>query len=688
MNDSLRTCLPRTFGAFLGRFPRPTAIQTQAVPAILEGRDVLLCAPTAGGKTEAFAAPCAERLLAQPRPPSAGANPGDAGARRGAGRGSELEESVEWLLVSPTRALANDLHRRLEARMHTVGLSLGRYTGERKERSATRWPRALICTPESLDSLLSRRAHVLAQVRQVVIDEVHVLDGTVRGDQLRVLLHRLARAVEGDLQRIAASATLGHAAEVGRRYLVDPWLCEAQGERKVKAKSFAGTAPKAMAKHLTELARGGLRKVLIFVPSRRDVDELAQALHGKTPFGPMVFAHHGSLSQAVRERTERQFHDAPAAVAVATQTLELGIDIGTVDYVLLSSPPANVASLMQRIGRGGRRGEVIRFGYAWRNSGEEFRFRVMARAGVRGDLLVEPYGFRASVLVQQAACIAGGAGYVSLARLRACLPPTLADRFPDRDLVDLLRRMVESEALEPGREGRFVLSPEWEQRYDRGTLHSNLADPGGKDVVDRLTGEVVARIGQRPDGARTVQLGGAGRRVVSESERRVLTDAGGSGAGVRYVSQGSPLTSFALGRALATELGAPANGLLVLRGEGPLWLVHGLGTMGGLLLAAYLAEIGVLVTDQPTAVTLRIPRAPDPWVPPEPSFVSDFVRRHKARLVRLGQLGPFHRLLPPHVAEATLVETSGLLPVVEFLSRATWEGPRALSEVDPAVLHL
>ena len=663
----LSQVLPRTYGAFLGRFERPTAIQMQAVPAILQGRDVLLCAPTAGGKTEAYAAPCAELVLA----------------------GQGHPDQVEWVLVSPTRALANDLHRRLVARMDTVGLALGRYTGEHKERTLKRWPRALIVTPESLDSLLARRPHVLAKVSLVVVDEVHVLDGSVRGDQLRILLHRLQSACEGPLQRIAASATVGHAREVADRYLREAVLCEAEGDRRVKAKSFAGTGADAMAKHLTQLARSGLRKVLIFVPSRRDVDELSQALRGKTLFGPQVFAHHGSLSQSVRERTERQFHDAPAAVAVATNTLELGIDIGTVDYVLLSSPPASVASLMQRIGRGGRRGETIRFGYAWRDSGEEFRFRVMAKAGVRGDLLGDPYGFRASVIVQQAACLAGGQGYVSLKRLVAILPPKLRARITDAHLAEILRNMVEAEWLEPGRQGRFVLSPALEERYDRGTVHSNLSDPGGKDVVDRLTGDVVGRIGQRPEGVTTVQMGGAGRKVVSESNRRVLTDSGGTGAGVRYVSQGSPLTSLALGRALAEALGARSNEVLLLRGDrGPLWVVHGLGTLGGLLLASYLAELGVLVLAEPTPVVLRIQAPPDPWIPPERGVVVDFVRRHRNRLVRLASLGPYHRLLPAELGEEVLLETSGLLQVGEFLAAAVWEPPRPLSEVDPAVIHL
>jgi len=573
--------------------------------------------------------------------------------------------------------------------MDALGLPLGRYTGEHKERSAHAWPQALVVTPESLDSLLARRPHVLAHVQCVVVDEIHVLDGTVRGDQLRLLLHRLEQVALGPVQRIAASATVDHAADLAARYLRDASLCVAEGDRAVKGKSFAGTSPKAVAKHLRELARAGLRKILVFVPSRRDVDQLSLALRGQAPFGDRIFAHHGSLSQPVRERTERQFHDAPAAVAVATTTLELGIDIGSVDYVLLCSPPASVASLMQRIGRGGRRRGTIRFGYAWRDSGEEFRFQVMARAGVRGQYLEEPYGFRASVLVQQALCLAGGQGYVTLARLQAILPPAVAEGIDSGCLTDLLLSMVDKRLLEPSKSGRFVLNEATEARYERGSLHSNLADTGGIDLVDRLTGEVVGQLSRRPTDMNRVAIGGAGRRLVRSAGDRILTDASGDGGGVDYAARGTPLTSFALGRAMAEALGASAQGMLLVRGAGTLRLVHGLGTLGGLFLASLLGEQGcVFPGGVPTAVALPLAFDPGPWSDPGPQAVHEFLRRHRAKLVRLAGMGPYHRVLPAQLAEESLYAASGLEAVADFLATAQFDEPVELSAVPPALLHL
>jgi len=114
----VRDLLPRTFPAFLGRFPRLTAIQEEGVPAILAGRDVLLAAPTATGKTEAYAAPLAEHILEGERAP------------------------FSVLIVSPTRALANDLKRRLEERMAHVGVTFGATPGSTRngwEDAGRRW---------------------------------------------------------------------------------------------------------------------------------------------------------------------------------------------------------------------------------------------------------------------------------------------------------------------------------------------------------------------------------------------------------------------------------------------------------------------------------------------------------------------------------------------------------------------
>ncbi|MCA9001797.1 MAG: DEAD/DEAH box helicase, partial [Planctomycetes bacterium] len=661
---SVRRALPRTYSAFLGRFDRPSEIQVSGVPLVLAGGDVLLCAPTASGKTESYCAPAVESILSQ--------------------RVLGQDPVPRLLLVSPTRALANDLHRRLQGAMDTLHVPLGRYTGEHKERKLGKLPEVMIVTPESLDSLLARRSEVLAGVRTVVVDEIHVLDGTSRGDQLRFLLHRLENVAETRPQRIGASATVADPEALAKRYLRDPEVCEAAGHRKLKAKSFKGTTPTAMASHLDVLAKAGLRKILIFVPSRKDVDELSMGLKGRSLFRDRIFAHHGSLSKSHREHTERSFHDAPAAVAVATMTLELGIDIGSVDYVILSSPPANVASLMQRIGRGGRRRDTIRFGYAWRDVGEEFRIKVMARAGAHGDLLQDGYGLRAGVIVQQAASLAGAFGHVTAKRLFSVVPEDLRETFPLEMCQAILDSMVQAEWLERPRSGRYVLTESIEARYEFGSLHSNLDGATGVEVIDRLTGDVVGKV--RGESASQVAMGGAGRRVVQHQGDRILTDKGKGGEGAQYETKGSPLTSFALGRALAEGLGAGPKELLQVQQDGAIRLVHGLGTLGGLFLSALLVDEGMATgSGKPTPVSVALPRPIEylPLVTPE--RMADFLKSYPAKLARLCGMGPYHGILPEEMRMESLEEVAGLQRIADFLNTATLREPDFADALPPAV---
>ena len=176
-------------------FGKLRPIQLAAIPKILEGNNVLITAPTAGGKTEAVAAPLCELLK----------------ANRWA--------ALSIVLVTPTRALVNDLFHRLERPFHDLGVALARKTGDHPlpEKSSEQF---VITTPESLESLLTRNRERLIRVRAIVMDEIHLLDGTPRGDQLRFLLGRLdiyLQSKRGDivhpLQRLALSATLPNPAQ-------------------------------------------------------------------------------------------------------------------------------------------------------------------------------------------------------------------------------------------------------------------------------------------------------------------------------------------------------------------------------------------------------------------------------------------------------------------------------------------
>lgn len=643
-----RKLLPRTFGPWFGRFEALTEVQRLAIPPLVAGRDVLICSPTASGKTEAYGAPAAE---------IAAAHAGD---------------SAAVVIVSPTRALANDLRRRLEGPIGLVHLTLGRYTGEHKERIAGRLPNVVITTPEALDSLLARRPEVLAATRMVVLDEIHVLDNTPRGDQLRLLLHRLDSAARTPPQRAAASATVDRPEELAARYLRDPCVVAVPGVRKILGRAFDGVEFDHMARHLDELARAGFRKVLVFCRKREQVETYASKLMRRTLYEEHVFPHHGSLAQSVRERTERLFHAAQSAVCFATLTLEMGIDIGTVDYVLLAGVPADVASVLQRIGRGGRRGDVTRAGFAVENAAQHHVLTTMFRLGKEGRLCGGPYAFRAGVLVQQALVLACAGAWLEVRQLEAVLPPDVRREIGADAAAGIVDAMVEAELLEPAGNGRFVPSEAVERRYTRGTLHSNIAEEPSIEVVDRITGDVIGSVGVSEN--RHLALGGGERVVVKEGDGRILTDRSRNARAARYRSTGSPSVSLALGRAVVEALGVAPGAIDLVPLEGRSVLVHGLGTAGSLLLLDALGRTfgaSAIESASPYAVTL----ATDPVDLPRPGE-SDVERLTSSRLKgleKLTTLGPFGKLVPRSERERFVRRLLGLDEVAAYLAAARLE---------------
>ncbi|MBM4387078.1 MAG: DEAD/DEAH box helicase, partial [Deltaproteobacteria bacterium] len=200
MEDSkIRSLLGRTYAPFFSRFGGFTDIQREAIPPIIEGKNLFLISPAATGKTEAAAAPVIERLLAGGAP-----------------------EPVAILYAAPTRALVNDLEKRLLEPVERTGLSFAVRTGERREIKALKPPHFLVTTPESLDSILCRTPRILKKIKAVILDELHLIDGTYRGDQMRILLNRL-RSFAGrvDFQTVAMSATAPDPQKMGERYMAD-----------------------------------------------------------------------------------------------------------------------------------------------------------------------------------------------------------------------------------------------------------------------------------------------------------------------------------------------------------------------------------------------------------------------------------------------------------------------------------
>lgn len=500
-----RRALRRTWGVFFQRFGRLLPIQAEAIPPLLAGRDALLSAPTATGKTEAAVAPLLERLLASGAPPGG------------------------LVYVAPTRALVNDLDRRLAGACRDLGLTLAVRTGDRRELKTASPPHFLLTTPESLDSLLCRAPAVFRGTRALVLDEIHQVDGNYRGDQLRVLVRRLERAAGRRLQSAALSATLADAEATAARYLSAPCVCRAGSGRDLDLR-LAGSLAEAVG-----ILRAAKRlKAVLFCNRRADVEAVATRLPAERLWpADAVFAHHGSLPRPFRERTEAALRRREWGICAATMTLELGMDIGDVSAVVLLGPPPTAASFQQRIGRACRReGTIFVVGIA---ESEWERELFEAYAGLARDGRVEggSYAPDLSVVVQQAFSILyahpGGVAPAELAALLAPLAPGSADVL--RDILDHL----EAEGW-IRRTGRSVRA---ETRLmdlgERGRVHSNIPDAGEFEVVDTGTGEVITKAFLQVAVGSVVALAG---RVWE------VTEIGRKAVRVRRCPEGSAETRF------------------------------------------------------------------------------------------------------------------------------------------------
>ena len=314
-------------------------VQAAAASAILDGKNCVVLAPTAGGKTEAAFFP----LLSQ-------------------------MDREDWtpcsvIYVAPIRALLNNLEDRLGRYAALIGRRAFKWHGDvgasDKRGFVTDPADLLLTTPESLEvMLMSRRVpaeRLFRGLRAVVIDEIHAFVGDDRGGHLSAVLERLSRFCGKDVQRIGLSATVGNpdtilrwVAGSSRRdgVVVDPGGARKAPEIKL---DWVGNLANA-ARMVAQLHPG--KKRLVFVDSRRQVEALGQALR---ELGVDTYVTHSSLSLDERQAAEAAFQDGQDCVIVATSALELGIDIGDLDHVLQLDAPSTVAAFLQRMGRTGRR---------------------------------------------------------------------------------------------------------------------------------------------------------------------------------------------------------------------------------------------------------------------------------------------------------------------------------------------
>ena len=360
--DALALFHPAIQAWFRERFAAPTDVQARTWPRIAQGAHVLATAPTGSGKT------LAAFLWSLDRFASGEYRPG----------------RTRVLYVSPLKALNNDIHHNLlgplgqlretqgfpEIRVRTRS---GDSSQSDRQRMLRHPPEILITTPESLALLLTtaRGRQSLATVQTLILDEVHAVVANRRGVQLMTSVERLAW-LAGEFQRIALSATVkplpGVAAYIGGfRPTGAARPVEVVSGHEDKAIRLRVRFPEdarnaaANGKKIWDPLADSFRRViehnrsiLFFTNSRRLAEKIALKINEDQP-ATLAYAHHGALARDIRTEVERRLRSGELRAIVATSSLELGIDIGELDEVVLVQSPPSVAAALQRIGRAGHR---------------------------------------------------------------------------------------------------------------------------------------------------------------------------------------------------------------------------------------------------------------------------------------------------------------------------------------------
>jgi len=383
---------------FVGKFGTPTEPQEQGWPHILAGRTTLISAPTGSGKTLAAFLACIDRLVCK-------ALSGD------------LQDRTEVLYISPLKALGNDIQKNLEVPLgeilHRAGergllmpeIRTAVRTGDTlmHERRAMlkRPPHILVTTPESLYILLTaeRSRAILRDIGTVIVDEIHAVADDKRGAHLTLSLERLEALTHRPPVRIGLSATQKPIEEVAHflrgNGRPDPVIVNIGHQRQldvaveVPASALGPITTNEMwdevYDRLAELVNQN-RSTLVFVNTRRLVERVAHNLAERVG-EENVAAHHGSLSRRLRLAAEKRLKEGQIKVLVATSSLELGIDIGTVDLVIQISSPRAIAVALQRVGRSGHwRGAVPKGRFFATTRDDLLECAALVRAIRRGDL--------------------------------------------------------------------------------------------------------------------------------------------------------------------------------------------------------------------------------------------------------------------------------------------------------------
>ncbi|MGY1900766.1 DEAD/DEAH box helicase [Nocardia gipuzkoensis] len=495
-------------------------MQEQAGEALLAGDNAVILAPTAGGKTEAAIFPTLSQMV------------------------HNEPKGVGALYIAPIKALLNNQADRLGLYTEMVGLRRFVWHGDTPDHARRQFLREpaelLMTTPESLEVMLvSSRVDentLFADLRTVVIDEVHALAGSDRGAHLMSVLERLARISKHDVQRVGLSAT------VGNPEAILTWVQGASNRpgQVVNPPKQPGRRQLMVAhrQNLSELSRDAARlakgqKSLFFCQSRSTTEAVAEYM---SRAGTAVFVHHSAVSREERQVAEEHFHHGSDACIVCTSTLELGIDVGDLDRVLQAEAPDTVTSFLQRMGRTGRRtGQAANTAFFCETSGgvlQAIALIELAKTGWVEAVEIERRCW--PVLIHQLLAMALAANGVTADDVWESLARVQDFQGIHRAEYDrLLKWMVRDGALRLV-DGRLVLGPKSERHFGRKNFMELFAVFSSPQTytVQTASGQPLGSLNQAfvdrlVDGVSSFLLGGRAWAVlrVRHQDRRVVVES-------------------------------------------------------------------------------------------------------------------------------------------------------------------
>jgi ATP-dependent Lhr-like helicase len=577
---------------FCQKFGTPTEPQEQGWPHILAGRATLISAPTGSGKTLAAFLACIDGLV-----------------RRAVS--GKLADKTYVLYVSPLKALSNDIQKNLSVPLEGIcqlarqrGIDMAEIrtavrTGDTlpQERRAMlkNPPHILVTTPESLYILLTadKSRDFLKNVETLIVDEIHAVADDKRGSHLALTLERLERLTVKPPVRIGLSATQKPIEAVadfltgnGRQ---TPFIVNVGHKRQLDIAVEVPTMP------LGPVATNDMwdeiydkvaaytnthRSVLVFVNTRKLAERMAMHLTQRLGEGA-VAAHHGSLSRKIRLAAEKNLKNGEIKVLVATASLELGIDIGSIDLVCVMSSPRSIAAALQRIGRAGHWRGAIPKGRVFATTRDDLiECAALVQAINHSDLdrLMIPEA-PLDVLAQQIVAMCAVEEWSEDELFETVCRAYPYRNLQRKDFDDLLQMLADGIAARRGRYGAYLFRDQVNGKLKGRRGAKLVAVTNGGAIVDRAMYQVVAE----PD---QVTVGTLDEDFAVESNRGDIILLGNTSWRIKRVE--------GAGRVLVEDAHGAAPTVPFWLGEAP----------------SRTAELSLYVSDLREQISLRTPSVP------------------------------------------------------------------------------